>query len=200
MTEERPPVNGMRGIYLVGFSGSGKSTIARLIGDILRWPVCDLDDLIVERSGMTIPVIFELEGESGFRLREAEALRAASGPGPFVIATGGGTVVRPENRAFMSTRGWIVCLEAQPQTLLGRIQKQIKDSDARAARPLLEGDSPLDQIQSLKSARQFAYSLADWTVHTDRLSAEQVAAEVVRAAGMLEQSLEPPGSDPNSST
>jgi shikimate kinase len=97
-----------RGIYLVGFSGSGKSTIAKLIGEKLQWPACDLDELFVERSGLTIPAIFQREGEPGFRLREAEALRAVSGSGPFVVATGGGTVVRAENRLFMSSKGWII--------------------------------------------------------------------------------------------
>src|SRR2546427_11616472 len=103
----------IRGIYLVGFSGSGKSTIARLIAEKLQWPVCDLDELIVERTGMSIPVIFQQEGEPGFRLREAEALRAASNAGPFVVATGGGTIARAENRIFMASKGWIICLEGQ---------------------------------------------------------------------------------------
>jgi shikimate kinase / 3-dehydroquinate synthase len=181
-----------RGIYLVGFSGSGKSTIAKLIGESLQWPACDLDELIVERSGMTIPLIFQQEGEPGFRLREADALRAASSSGPFVIATGGGTVVRAENRSFMASKGWIICLEAHPQTLLGRIQQQLKESDPKAIRPMLDAVYPLDQIRALKHTRQTAYGLADWTVHTDRLTTEQVAAEVIRAADMLERSGEPP--------
>ena len=161
-----------RGIYLVGFSGTGKSTIAKLIGETLQWPACDLDELIVERSGMTIPAIFQQEGEPGFRLRESEALRAASSSGRFVVATGGGTVVRPENRNFMASKGWIICLEAHPQTLLGRIQQQLKASDPRAIRPMLDSIYPLDQIRALKHTRQSAYGLTDWTVHTDRLTAE----------------------------
>src|SRR5690349_24541860 len=111
-----------RGIYLVGFSGSGKSTIARLIADRLHWPAFDLDDVIVDRSGMSIPVIFKQEGETGFRLRETEALRELSKQAPFVVATGGGTVVRPENRNLMSANGWIIFLEAQPTVLNARIQ------------------------------------------------------------------------------
>ena len=111
-----------RGIYLVGFSGSGKSTIAQLIGERLAWQSCDLDELIVERSGLSIPLIFEQEGEAGFRARETEALIAASSQGKFVIATGGGIVVREENRAFMAENGWMICLEAQPETLLGRLR------------------------------------------------------------------------------
>lgn len=181
-----------RGIYLVGFSGSGKSTIAKLIGETLHCPACDLDDLIVERSAMTIPVIFQKEGEPGFRLRESEALHAVSSSGPFVVATGGGTAVRPENRQYMASKGWIINLEGRPQTLLGRIQRQLKDSDPKAIRPLLDAVYPLDQIRALKHVRQSAYALADWTIHTDRLTAEQVAAEVVRAAELLEQSANPP--------
>ncbi len=176
-----------RGIYLVGFSGAGKSTIARLIGQILQWPVSDLDDLIVQRSGLSIPVIFQREGEPGFRRREAEALREASIDNPFVVATGGGTIVRPENRLFMSSKGWIICLEAEAETLFARIQQQSKESDPRAVRPMLDTKDQLDRIRELKQLRQTAYSLADWTVHTDRLTAEQVATEVIRAAELLEQ-------------
>jgi shikimate kinase/3-dehydroquinate synthase len=184
-----------RGIYLVGFSGSGKSTIARLIGEKLDWPACDLDDLIVQRVGLTIPEIFQREGEDGFRSREAEALRDASSNDSFVVATGGGTVVRSENRAFMTRKGWIICLDAQPQTVLTRIQRQLKRAEVNAIRPLLDAVYPLDQIRALKHARQSAYGLADWTIHTDRLTEEQVATEVIRAADMLENSNDPPAAD-----
>lgn len=181
-----------RAIYLVGFSGSGKSTTARLIGERLGCPDYDLDDIIVERSGMTIPVIFQKEGEAGFRLRESEALRSLSNAGQCVIATGGGTIISPENRRFMESRGWIIFLEGRPQTLLARVQQHLKESGAAAIRPMLDAVYPLDQIRALKHSRQSAYALADWTVHTDRLTPEQVAAEVIRAAALLEESGKPP--------
>ena len=174
-----------RGIYLVGFSGSGKSTIAKLIGEKLGWPACDLDSMIVRQTGLSIPQIFEQEGESGFRFREAEALRAASSSEPFIVATGGGTIVREENRSFMASKGWIVCLEAKPQTILARIQKQVAEAEENAERPLLQASDPLEQIQVLKRARQAVYGEADWTIHTDRLSREQVVMEVIRAADLL---------------
>ena len=180
-----------RGIYLVGFSGSGKSTIAMRLAERLHCQSCDLDDLIVERSGKSILSIFNQEGEQGFRARETDALVAASNAGAFVIATGGGTVVRAENRNLMASRGWIIFLEAQPPVLHSRIQQQLKESDPRAIRPLLDAVYPLDQIRSLKHTRQPAYGLADWTVHTDRLTEDQVVDEVVRAVEILENSKEP---------
>ena len=176
-----------RGIYLVGFSGSGKSTIAQLIGARLDWPVYDLDRVIVERSGMTIPVIFKREGEAGFRAREAEALREVSNAAPFVMATGGGTIVRVENRRFMESKGWIIALEGRPEILHARIEQQVRRAEPGAIRPLLDAVYPLEQVRSLKHSRQSAYALADWTVHTDRLSPDQVVAEVIRAIELLEQ-------------
>lgn len=180
-----------RSIFLVGFSGTGKSTIARLIGDQLQWPVYDLDQVIVGRSGMPIPVIFEREGEAGFRTREGEALRAISGETPCVVATGGGAVVSQENRRLMASKGWIVALEARPEVLYARMQHQLQRAEPDAVRPLLHAVSPLEQIRTLKDRRQPMYALADWTVHTDRLSPQQVAAEVIRAVAMLEQTDDP---------
>lgn len=182
----------MRGIYLIGFSGTGKSTIAQAVGTELNWPVYDLDRVIVERSGMTIPVIFQREGESGFRLREAEALRAVSQSFPFVVATGGGAAIRVENRRLMATKGWIIALEGRPEALNARIQRQLQQAKPEAIRPMLDAVYPLDQIRALKHSRQSVYALADWTVHTDRLTPEQVAAEVVRAVKLLETTPDPP--------
>jgi shikimate kinase / 3-dehydroquinate synthase len=182
---------GVRGIYLVGFSGTGKSTVAKLVGDLLGWKIFDLDHVIAQRAGMTIPLIFEREGEAGFRLREAEALREVSADGAFVVATGGGAAVRAENRRVMANRGWIIALEGRPETLHSRIQLQLKKADPDAIRPMLDAVYPLDQVRALKHSRQSIYALADWTVHTDRLTPEQVAGEIVRARNLLEGSSEP---------
>jgi shikimate kinase/3-dehydroquinate synthase len=181
-----------KGVYLVGFSGSGKSTIAQLIGARLGWPVYDLDRVIVERSGMTVPVIFKSEGEAGFRARESEALREVSDAAPFVMATGGGTSVRVENRRFMESKGWIIALEGRPEVLHARIEQQLRRAEPGAIRPMLDAVYPLEQVRSLKHSRQSVYALADWTVQTDRLSADQVAAEVIRAVELLEQTPNPP--------
>jgi 3-dehydroquinate synthetase/shikimate kinase len=176
-----------KGVYLIGFSGAGKSTIAQLTGARLGWPVFDLDSVIVERSGTTIPVIFKTEGEAGFRAREAEALRAVSSTAPFVVAAGGGTFTRAENRRFMKSKGWIIALEGRPEVLLARIEQQVRRAEPGAIRPLLDAVYPLERVRSLKQSRQSAYALADWTVHTDLLSLDQVVAEVIRAIVLLEQ-------------
>lgn len=185
-------MNRSRGIYLVGFSASGKSTIAKLVGKKLNWSAYDLDDQIEESSGMTIPMIFLKEGEPGFRLRETKALRALSGYEKFIVATGGGTFISPTNRQLMAQNGWTICLEGQPQTLLSRIQHQLTEADPKAIRPMLDAVYPLEQIRTLKNNRQPAYALADWTVHTDRLTADQIADEIIRAVQILDTSISPP--------
>ncbi|HRY55000.1 MAG TPA: shikimate kinase [Spirochaetia bacterium] len=179
-----------KGIYLVGFSGTGKSTIARPLGLGLGWPVFDLDACIVERCGMAIPEIFAQEGEAGFRAREAAALREIPESGPFVMATGGGAFVAAENRALMASRGWAFALEARPETIYARIERQRRLAEPGAARPLLEAGDPIERIRSLKALRQGAYALADWTVHTDRLCVEQVVGEILRGRELLEAAKE----------
>ncbi len=175
-----------RNIYLTGFSGSGKSTIARLLSTHLACPAYDLDQLIVEQAGMSIPAIFAQEGEAGFRERESAALRDVAGRAPCVVATGGGAPLRAENRALMAESGWVVVLEARPETLHERMLAQRAAADPAAARPLMDSASPLEHIRALKERRQPIYALADWTVHTDRLSQAQITAEIVRALAILE--------------
>jgi shikimate kinase len=175
-----------RAVFLVGFSGTGKSTVARLAAARLGLPAVDLDRAIAERAGCAIPEIFARDGEAAFRELEAEALRAAATAGPAVVATGGGAPVRPENRRIMAEAGWVVSLEARPETLGARIRRQLGQAADDAVRPLLGEGDPLARIRALKHARQSVYALADWTVHTDRLTPEQVAGEVVRAVRLLE--------------
>ena len=180
-----------RNIYLIGFSGTGKSTVARLLGAELGWPDRDVDQLIVAQSGMAIPAIFAAEGEEGFRVRESLALRTAAEVRPAVVATGGGAVLRDENRTLMAATGWVITLEARPETIQQRIAAQLRQAAPDAVRPLLNAADQLEQARALKQYRQPLYALTDWTVHTDRLNAEQVAAEIIRAVDLLEKLPEP---------
>jgi len=166
-------------IFLTGFSFTGKSLVAPLVAQALRWRAVDLDDLIEEVAGMPVPQIFADEGEPGFRRREQEALREACRQEGIVVATGGGVILAEENRRAMGEGGFVVCLEARLETIWRRLQQP--GGRPRSERPLLQGGDPLSRIRRLRGLRQPLYALADCTVHTDELSPEQVAAEVVRA-------------------
>lgn len=174
-----------RTIYLTGFSGTGKSTVGQLLSARLGLPFRDLDDAIAAAAGKPIPAIFAAEGEDGFRWRERAALQAAAAGGGAIVSTGGGIVVDPANRALMRESGWVICLEALPETILARVTAHQRAGAARAARPLLDAPDPLPRIRDLKASRQAAYADAHWTVHTDHLTPEQVAGEVARAIGLL---------------
>lgn len=177
----------MRNIYLTGFMGSGKSAVGARLAARLGRPYRDLDATIVAGAGMTIPAIFAQEGEAAFRRREADALRRVAAEGGQVVATGGGIVADAANREVMRASGWIVCLEARPETLYARVRAQAGEDDLHSARPLLAAPDPLARIRDLKASRQPAYADADWTVHTDGLGVDEVADEVARAVALLER-------------
>ena len=167
----------MNNIILVGFSGTGKTQVGREVARLLGWEFLDTDAQIEERAGKPIHQIFEGDGESAFRLLEKQAIQdACSGQGR-VISTGGGVVVDPENRDLMLRRGLVICLEALPETIYRRLMDN--DENPVAVRPLLSGHEPLERIRTLKDHRQSFYSEAHVEVHTDNLTVEHVAQEVM---------------------
>jgi len=166
-------------IILTGFSGTGKSATAPLIAARLGWQLFDTDEAVERDAGKQILEIFRGEGEDAFRERESRALAAACSEQDLVVSTGGGAVLRSQNRRLMAQAGFIVCLEARPETILRRLESRAGDEPLD--RPLLATADPLSRIQELKQARQELYALCDWAVHTDSLTPEQVADEVVRA-------------------
>ena len=165
-------------VVLTGFSGTGKTAVAELVAAKLRWQAVDTDSLIERAAGRSILDIFAREGEPRFRELESEALRDACRHQRAVVSTGGGAVLRPENRRLMADGGFVVCLEARPETIKERL---LREGSEPLERPLLANGDWLARVRSLKRARQHLYALCDYTVHADGLTPEQVADEVARA-------------------
>ncbi|MEK7248729.1 MAG: iron-containing alcohol dehydrogenase, partial [Chloroflexota bacterium] len=166
-------------IILTGFSGAGKTAVGPLLAKQLGWELLDTDAIVEERAAKPILDIFRDDGEAAFRDLEAEALAEALGRDGVVVSTGGGVVLRSENRRAMAEGGFIVCLEARPETIFARLISRADDRPLD--RPLLATEAPLSRIKELKASRQHLYALCDWAVHTDGLTPEEVAAEIARA-------------------
>jgi len=165
-------------IILTGFSFTGKSGVGREVARRLGWRFVDSDDEIVAIAGKDIPDIFEQDGEERFRELERQVLVRVCEEQGVVISTGGGAIVDPGNRELFARCGVLVCLEAKPEAIYRRLLRA-QEAD-HVVRPLLAVDDPLQRIESLKASRQPYYALADWSVHTDNLTLEQVSDEVIR--------------------
>lgn len=163
-------------IFLIGFMGAGKSTVAHLLAEMLELPEIDLDARIVARAGRSIPELFAQEGEDAFRDLETQELAELSDAPSHVVACGGGVVIRSENRAALKRMGVVVYLRVTAGEALARI------GDAET-RPLLAGGGGALAATALLSARENLYrSVADITVDTvgrdPQAIADQVAAEL----------------------
>lgn len=153
-----------RNIYLVGLMGAGKTTLGKQLARRLDKPFYDSDHDIEERTGVRIPVIFEIEGEAGFRAREVDAIERLTALDNIVLATGGGVVINPLNRERLSSRGYVVYLHAQPQDLWQRMRHD-------KSRPLLRTADPLAKLKELYAARDPLYrATADLVMDTGRQS------------------------------
>ncbi len=165
-------------IWLTGFMATGKSRTARPLAAALDWEVADLDALVEEEAHDTIPAIFGKGGEGAFRALETQIVERVAAMHNVVVATGGGTILSENNREAMRRRGFIVCLDARPETIASRIA----DSGAQELeRPLLAGEDRLSRIIETKSARQPLYAQADFIVQTDDLTPDQVTHQVLLA-------------------
>jgi shikimate kinase len=157
-------MNGTRNVFLVGLMGAGKTSVGRILAKRLGKHFIDSDHEIEARTGVRVPVIFEIEGEDGFRAREAQVLDALTSLTDVVLATGGGAVLRPENRAALSSRGFVIYLRAQPRDLWQRTRHDRN-------RPLLQTDDPLGRLQELYDVRDPLYrEVADLVMDTGRQS------------------------------
>jgi shikimate kinase len=159
-------------VILTGFMGTGKSTVGKLLAAQLKYSFRDLDSLIVEKEGKSINTIFADRGESYFREVESSVLRSVLQESSQVVSTGGGAVLRQENRDFMHNSGVIVNLTASPEILLQRLH-----SDEE--RPLLRDLKSLAQIQKLLMDRESYYAAADIRIDTDGKNVEDVARDIL---------------------
>jgi shikimate kinase len=167
-------------VALVGLPGSGKTTIGRLLARRLRMPFVDSDHVIEEQLGCSIRAFFEAEGEAAFREVEARVLREITEGEPCVLSTGGGIVLRPDNRERLRSHCRVVYLHATAEDLYQRLRNDTK-------RPLLQVEDPLERLRALYTQRAPLYrESAHFTVDTGRPKIHMVVNAIagrLRSAG-----------------
>ena len=165
-------------IFMVGLMGAGKTTVGRLLARRLRLGFYDTDHEIERRCGVKIPVIFEIEGEAGFRSREQQAIAELTALQGIVLATGGGAIVADDNRRRLAAGGTVVYLNARPEDLYERVRHDRN-------RPLLATGDPLARLHELHMERDPLYrSVADLVIDTGMQSVQVLARELL---DMLEE-------------
>ena len=167
-------------IYLTGFSGTGKTTTGQELCRMLDWKFVDLDSEIELSCGKKIPNIFEEDGEEHFRILETECLRSVAYGNSQIISTGGGLPVLQENRRIMFATGTVVCLQADPGTILERLKQQVRIEGDDLHRPMLRSEKPLWKIKELLKFRAAPYAECDLNINTHNKSQQMVALEIVK--------------------
>jgi shikimate kinase len=161
------------GIFLIGPMGSGKSAVGRALARLCGRTFIDSDAEIERRTGVDIPFIFEKEGEPGFRIREREVIDELTQRPGIVLATGGGAVLLPENRACLASRGVVVYLQAS-------VEQQVERTRHGRNRPLLHETDPQARLADLMRVREPLYTeLAQIAVSTDHRKVQTVAEHIV---------------------
>jgi shikimate kinase len=159
-------------IALIGFMGTGKSSVGRLLADQLHFSFLDTDDLIESRTGKSISAIFAGEGEAAFRNLEQEIVAELASRNRTIIATGGGVGASETNLASLKQHALVVCLWASPEKIWERVRSQTH-------RPLLKEADPLAKIRQLLAAREQCYKQADVLLNTEVRSLKEVAQQVL---------------------
>lgn len=162
-----------RSIFLIGFMGAGKSTIARALQRELGFPLIEMDERIVKEQGMSINDIFAQYGEDHFRDIESQLIVDIGKEEPSIVSCGGGVVVRPQNTKNMKEIGRIVFLKATPETIYERVKNSTD-------RPILNGHMNVEYIAELMEKRRALYEVAaDITIQTDGKTREQICEEII---------------------
>ncbi|HSR63728.1 MAG TPA: shikimate kinase AroK [Gammaproteobacteria bacterium] len=159
-------------IFLVGPMGSGKSSVGRQLARKKKLRFIDCDQVIIDRTGVEISLIFEIEGENGFRKREKNIIDELTAEDGIVLATGGGAVLDPDNRNHLTGRGTVIYLRASIDQILKRTRKDTK-------RPLLNTDNPAEKLRQILAEREAYYEeVADMIIDTDNRTVKNVVEEI----------------------
>jgi shikimate kinase len=169
----------MGNIVLTGMMGTGKTAVGRYLAEQLKIPFYDLDELIEQESGLDIPTIFREQGEVVFRALEAQVVGRLCELQGCVIATGGGTIVNPENLRRLQKHGEIICLSAAPERIVERV-------DGMEHRPLLWHRDRLERIREVTQGRAAVYAQIGEPIDTTDLTVEEVAARVLSRVNLHE--------------
>ena len=168
-----PSLKSQTNIFLIGMPGAGKTTVGRALARRMAKTFHDSDHEIEARTGVAVRVIFEIEGEPGFRKRESETIDRMTQLENVVLATGGGAILDPANRECLTSRGFVIYLHAQPRELWHRTRRD-------NARPLLQGADPRARLEQLYAVRDPLYrDMADLIVDTGRQSANSLVTELI---------------------
>lgn len=177
----------IRRIVLIGFSGTGKSTVGRRLAERLGWTAIDTDAEIEAERGRTVPEIFASDGEPVFRAVERRQVLAALQRPHSVIATGGGAVIDAELWSpdlLGSPETLVIALDAEPSTIFARLSEHAEREGSSAARPMLAGDDPRARIAELKAKRQHVYDRADVTFIVDAIDPDALVEEILSLPGL----------------
>jgi len=160
--------------FLVGPMGAGKSTIGRQLARCLKLKFIDSDREIEIRTGVDIPLIFELEGESGFRKRERKVIDELTAKPGTILATGGGVVMDKLNRQHLASRGRVIYLHTS-------VDQQLQRTAHDRNRPLLQTANPKQKLEELTEIRDPLYrEIADWVIETDGCRVRDVVQQIVQ--------------------
>jgi shikimate kinase len=172
-------VRPIHNLALIGFMGTGKSSVGRLVADLLHFTFLDTDHVIEARAGKSIADIFAQDGEPVFREWERRIVEELTRRSKTVIATGGGLPVGDNNLASLKTHALVVCLWASPERIWERVR-------SHTHRPLLNEADPLAKIRDLLAIREPYYRQADVLVNTEARSLREVAAQVIHQFHMAQ--------------
>lgn len=162
----------IQNITLIGFMGTGKTTVGRLVADQLKFELLDTDAVLEQRTGKKITEIFVQNGEPMFRELEAQLVTELAQRNHTVISTGGGLPTNPANLVSLKTHSAVFCLWASPERIFERVREQTH-------RPLLHDPNPLGKIRTLLAAREEFYKQADVLLNCDLRSPREVAQQVI---------------------